>query len=127
MYVSEQSMTPRVYPPSTFVPMPPEKKAAMRAYANGIVAERLATGLYPDGRLCDPTLHAEHLRNEMQQAERTTPTGVPFIDCNTCGKNHPATRRHCKSCGIPSVFINPLLLCLDCNAARPIIIAEDKA
>lgn len=35
---------------------------------------------------------------------RTTPTGVPYIDCKTCGRFHPETRRHCEVCGSPSIF-----------------------
>jgi hypothetical protein len=49
--------------PSTFVPMPPEKKAAMRAYANKIVQDRIDAGLYPDGRVNDMAKYSEHLRN----------------------------------------------------------------
>lgn len=30
----------------------------------------------------------------------TTPTGVPIIDCEQCGRRHPATRQHCPTCGM---------------------------
>lgn len=33
-----------------------------------------------------------------------TPTGIPIIDCATCGRRHPETRRHCPICGIASLF-----------------------
>lgn len=33
-----------------------------------------------------------------------TPTGIPIIDCATCGRRHPETRRHCEICGAASLF-----------------------
>lgn len=62
MSVIENSAPARVEAPSTFVPLTAEKKAALRAYAVGVVAERLAAGLYPDGRIRDMAIYAEHLR-----------------------------------------------------------------
>jgi hypothetical protein len=62
MSVIHSSAPARIEAPSTFVPPTAEKKAVMRAWANGIVAERLAAGLYPDGRIRDMALYAEHLR-----------------------------------------------------------------
>ena len=34
----------------------------------------------------------------------TTQTGIPFIDCEECGKRHPAGRSHCAICGTFSLF-----------------------
>lgn len=34
----------------------------------------------------------------------TTPMGVPVIDCDVCGKRHPATRQHCPTCGMAHLF-----------------------
>ena len=45
----------------------------------------------------------------------TTQNGVPIIDCTQCGGTHPEPRKHCMSCGRPSLFINPQNLCLNCN------------
>lgn len=47
----------------------------------------------------------------------TTPTGLPIVDCDTCGKRHPERRKHCQECGAPSRFINDGGLCLGCNKA----------
>jgi hypothetical protein len=59
-----QSSPPiRAVKPSTFVPLPPEKKAAMRAHANKIVQDRIDAGLYPDGRVNDMAKYSEHIRN----------------------------------------------------------------
>ena len=33
-----------------------------------------------------------------------TPTGIPIIWCEECGKSHPETRMHCCLCGAASVF-----------------------
>lgn len=47
---------------------------------------------------------------------RTTPSSIPFVDCDECRRNHPATRSHCARCGRPSAFIDPAnRLCLDCS------------
>lgn len=59
-----QSAPPaRTEKPSTFVPLAPEKKAAMRAYANKIAQDRIDAGLYPDGRVNDMAKYSEHIRN----------------------------------------------------------------
>lgn len=34
----------------------------------------------------------------------TTQTGIPIIDCTTCGHPHPATRAHCSTCGRAHLF-----------------------
>ena len=34
----------------------------------------------------------------------TTPTGVPIIDCGTCGRRHPISRSHCPKCGMAHLF-----------------------
>ena len=34
----------------------------------------------------------------------TTPTGVPIIDCPTCGHRHPIIREHCSGCGLATLF-----------------------
>lgn len=34
----------------------------------------------------------------------TTPTGIPIIDCDTCGHRHPVTRVHCPVCGLATLF-----------------------
>lgn len=34
----------------------------------------------------------------------TTPTGVPIVDCPSCGRRHPITREHCDQCGMPTTF-----------------------
>ncbi len=34
----------------------------------------------------------------------TTQTGIPIIDCETCGYRHPITRQHCPTCGKASLF-----------------------
>ena len=34
----------------------------------------------------------------------TTPTGIPIVDCTTCGHRHPVTRRHCPTCGRATLF-----------------------
>lgn len=49
-------------------------------------------------------------------APRTTPTGIPFIDCEACGVFHPETREHCATCSSPSLFLNHSLHCLRCAA-----------
>lgn len=36
--------------------------------------------------------------------QTTTPTGIPIVDCLTCGRRHPVTRRHCPVCGLASLF-----------------------
>jgi hypothetical protein len=36
--------------------------------------------------------------------QRTTPTGVPILPCDTCGREHPVTRKHCGECGAASLF-----------------------
>ena len=38
-------------------------------------------------------------------APTTTPTGIPIIDCDTCGYRHPATRSHCPYCTGPHLFL----------------------
>lgn len=49
----------------------------------------------------------------------TTPTGIPIIECETCGKTHPVGREHCAQCGTGSAFINPeTVLCLNCGHAK---------
>lgn len=63
MTIIHSSAPARVEAPSTFVPLPPEKKAAMRAYAAKIVQDRLDAGLYPDGRVNDMAKYSEHIRN----------------------------------------------------------------
>ena len=45
----------------------------------------------------------------------TTPTGVPIIDCNRCSGRHPATRKHCRTCGRASAFVQRNGLCLACR------------
>ncbi|WP_432565056.1 hypothetical protein [Kineococcus sp. SYSU DK003] len=35
---------------------------------------------------------------------KTTPTGIPFVMCGSCRLPHPITRKHCQTCGSPSVF-----------------------
>jgi len=42
----------------------------------------------------------------------TTPTGIPVTKCDTCGREHPVTRRHCQVCGVPSIFIGSDGCCL---------------
>lgn len=42
----------------------------------------------------------------------STPTGVPVIDCDECHRTHPATRKHCLTCGVPSAFIDESGRCL---------------
>lgn len=37
-------------------------------------------------------------------APETTPTGIPIVDCETCGKRHPETRVHCPVCGMANLF-----------------------
>jgi len=37
----------------------------------------------------------------------TTPTGIPIIDCDTCGRRHPITRTHCTICGFAHLFPTP--------------------
>lgn len=37
-------------------------------------------------------------------SERTTLTGVQFIDCVLCGRNHPEARTFCEPCGRCSLF-----------------------
>ena len=37
----------------------------------------------------------------------TTPTGIPIIDCSTCGYRHPESRRHCRKCGKATLFCHP--------------------
>ena len=34
----------------------------------------------------------------------TTQTGIPIIECDTCGTEHPATRTHCPTCGKAHLF-----------------------
>jgi len=34
----------------------------------------------------------------------TTPTGVPVIDCEECGRRHPVGRDHCPTCGAATLF-----------------------
>lgn len=34
----------------------------------------------------------------------TAPTSIPIVDCAQCGRPHPETRKHCSTCGSPSVF-----------------------
>ena len=40
----------------------------------------------------------------MSAPSRSTPTGIPIIDCTTCGRTHPETHSHCVACGSPSLF-----------------------
>lgn len=40
----------------------------------------------------------------MRKAHMKTQTGIPIIDCGTCGTRHPETRTHCETCGKPSLF-----------------------
>lgn len=49
----------------------------------------------------------------------STPTGVPVIECGECGCEHPVSRRHCRTCGVPSAFINASGYCLTHRASRP--------
>lgn len=37
-------------------------------------------------------------------AMKTTQTGIPIIDCQTCGTEHPATRAHCEYCDRAHLF-----------------------
>lgn len=37
-------------------------------------------------------------------APQTTPTGIRIIDCAQCERRHPETRKHCSTCGSPSMF-----------------------
>ena len=37
---------------------------------------------------------------------KTTPTGIAFVDCEKCGKTHPETREHCPVCGSASLFLH---------------------
>lgn len=37
-------------------------------------------------------------------SEATTPTGIPITHCGGCGRRHPVTRKHCSTCGSPSLF-----------------------
>lgn len=48
---------------------------------------------------------------------RTTPTGIPYIDCTRCEINHPENRRHCHNCNSPSIFVTPETgdLCYQCQ------------
>ena len=41
----------------------------------------------------------------------TTPTGIPIIDCDTCGHRHPVSRDHCPKCGMAHLF--------DCQPSTP--------
>lgn len=34
----------------------------------------------------------------------TTQTGIPIVECTTCGRAHPATRTHCSTCGRAHLF-----------------------
>ena len=42
----------------------------------------------------------------------TTPTGIPVTLCDTCCHTHPATRRHCLTCGIASAYLDDAGYCL---------------
>lgn len=33
-----------------------------------------------------------------------TMTGIPVVECGTCGKRHPVTREHCAVCGMATLF-----------------------
>ena len=35
-----------------------------------------------------------------------TQNGVPIIECEQCGREHPETRKHCPKCGMPTLFPN---------------------
>jgi len=37
-------------------------------------------------------------------APQTTPTGIRIIDCEQCERRHPEMRKHCSTCGSPSMF-----------------------
>lgn len=58
--------------------------------------------------------------------ERSTPTGVPIIECSECGHSHPVTRSHCASCGRAHLFpgacprggMNTFTNVIDLNARR---------
>lgn len=45
-----------------------------------------------------------------------TQTGMPIIDCGTCGKRHPEGREHCILCGAPSLFVDGMGFCIGCAA-----------
>ena len=45
---------------------------------------------------------------------KTTQMGIPYIDCDQCGRTHPAGRRHCIQCGSASAFIDPDDICIHC-------------
>ena len=50
---------------------------------------------------------------------KTTPTGIPYIDCEKCGINHPETRDHCRRCNAPSITVSTQFpICLKCGPYR---------
>lgn len=49
----------------------------------------------------------------------TTPTGIPIIFCNYCGRTHPENRNHCRTCYTPSLFIDPDNQCRTCKEEQP--------
>lgn len=57
-------------------------------------------------------------------AHPTTQKGVPITVCDTCGKRHPVTRRHCSRCLSWSAFQTGGL-CLRC--AEPVAPQGDTA
>lgn len=46
----------------------------------------------------------------------STPTGVPIVKCDECDYEHPVTRKHCLTCGVPSAFIDGSGRCLSHHA-----------
>ncbi len=46
----------------------------------------------------------EKLEKTIGRKRSTTQTGIPIIDCETCGYRHPVTRQHCPTCGKASLF-----------------------
>lgn len=48
----------------------------------------------------------------------STPTGVPIIPCDECGREHPAGRGHCLDCGRASFFRDRDGRCLKCQAVN---------
>lgn len=45
----------------------------------------------------------------------TTSTGIPYIDCASCGIKHPMTRKHCAKCNSPTLFKDLKGLCKNCR------------
>lgn len=54
-----------------------------------------------------------------QEIFKTTPTGIPYINCDYCERYHTADRDHCTGCRAASLFLEPETgLCLMCREYR---------